>query len=121
MDIGFKGDPLIWVGRGGLKIYRIDDRDVIGLAYAVASDRWGHGFATEMAAAGLTIGFETLGFDAIASWTLPINVASQRVMEKLGFHYEREFEFAGLPHRFYRLDADRFRAVAARFPRIRPG
>jgi hypothetical protein len=24
-------------------------------------------------------------------------------MEKLGFRYERDFEFAGLGHRFYRL------------------
>jgi hypothetical protein len=28
---------------------------------------------------------------------------SQRVMEKLGFRYERNFEFAGLGHRSYRL------------------
>ena len=26
-------------------------------------------------------------------------------MDKLGFQYERDFEFAGLPHRFYRLVA----------------
>ncbi len=24
-------------------------------------------------------------------------------MEKLGFRHEHDFEFAGLPHRFYRL------------------
>ena len=44
-------------------------------------------------------------FPEIGSWTLPINLASQRVMEKLGFRYERDFEFAGLLHRFYRLVA----------------
>ncbi len=41
----------------------------------------------------------------IGSWTLPVNLASQRVMEKLGFRYERDCEFAGLLHRFYRLVA----------------
>jgi RimJ/RimL family protein N-acetyltransferase len=41
----------------------------------------------------------------IWSWALPGNLASQRVMEKLGFQYERDFEFAGLLHRFYRLVA----------------
>jgi RimJ/RimL family protein N-acetyltransferase len=46
-----------------------------------------------------------LGFPKICSWTLPTNPVSQRVMEKLGFQYEREFEFAGLLHRFYRLVA----------------
>jgi RimJ/RimL family protein N-acetyltransferase len=32
-------------------------------------------------------------------------LASQRVLDKLGFRYERVFEFAGLEHRFYRLVA----------------
>ena len=36
---------------------------------------------------------------------MPVNLASQRVMEKLGFRYEWDFEFAGLLHRFYRLAA----------------
>jgi ribosomal-protein-alanine N-acetyltransferase len=95
-----------FVGRGGIKTHHIDGQDVIGLAYAVMPDYWNRGFATEIAAASLEVGFEHLGFPEIGSWTLPINLASQRVMEKLGFRYEREFEFAGLPHWFYRLAAE---------------
>ena len=53
--------------------------------YAVLSDHWNQGFATEMALASLRYGFERLGLTEIASWTLPINLASQRVLEKLGF------------------------------------
>ena len=49
------------------------------------------------------VGFGRLGFTEICSWTLPTNLVSQRIMEKLGFRYERDFEFAGLGHRFYRL------------------
>jgi len=63
------------------------------------------GFATEIAAASVDVGFGHLGFRDIVSWTLPTNLASRRVMEKLGFRHERDFEFAGLPHRFYRLVA----------------
>lgn len=92
-----------FIGRGGLKVYQIDLGEVIGLAFAVMSDFWGQGFATEMAEAGLQSGFEQFGFPEIASWTLPTNTASQRIMEKLGFRCERDFEFAGLRHRFYRL------------------
>ena len=92
-----------FIGRGGLKTYQIDGKEVIGLAYAVMSDYWNQGFATEMAQASLEVGFGPLGFPEIASWTLPGNLASQRVMEKLGFRYERDFEFAGLLHRLYRL------------------
>ena len=76
---------------------------VVGLAYAVLSDYWNQGFATEMAEASLRFGFERLGLSEIGSWTLPINLASQRVMEKLAFRYEKDIEFADLPHRFYRL------------------
>lgn len=90
-----------FIGRGGLKIYQIDGKDVVGLAYAVMSDHWNQGFATEMCQASLDVGFHRLGFAEIASWTLPTNLVSQRVMEKLGFRYERDFEFAGLRHRLY--------------------
>ncbi|MGO9115378.1 MAG: GNAT family N-acetyltransferase [Thermoguttaceae bacterium] len=92
-----------FIGRGGLKTHQIDGKEVIGLAYAVKPDFWNRGFATEMSAASLDVGFAHLGFPEIGSWTLPVNLASQRVMEKLGFRYERDFEFVGLPHRFYRL------------------
>ena len=92
-----------FIGRGGLKIYQIEGKDVIGLAYAVLPDVWNQGFATGMGHASLEVGFGRLGFTEIASWTLPTNLASQRVMEKLGFRYERDFEFAGLGHRLYRV------------------
>ena len=58
-----------------------------------------------MGQVSLDVGFGRLGFAEVASWTLPINLASQRVMEKLGFRYERDFEFAGLRHRLYRISA----------------
>jgi [ribosomal protein S5]-alanine N-acetyltransferase len=56
-----------------------------------------------MAQGSLEFGFGHLGLAEIASWTLPTNRASQRVTEKLGFRYERDFDFAGLGHRFYRM------------------
>lgn len=98
-----------FIGRGGLKVYQIVCKNVIGLAYAVLSDYWSQGFATEMGHAALELGFDRLGFPEIASWTLPINLASQRVMEKLGFRYERDIEFAGLGHRFYRVGAEEWK------------
>jgi [ribosomal protein S5]-alanine N-acetyltransferase len=95
----------VFMALGGLKIHQIDSKAVVGLGYAVMPDYWNQGFATEMAQASLEVGFGHLELAEIASWTLPTNLASQRVMEKLGFRYERDFEFAGLGHRFYRLVA----------------
>jgi len=94
-----------FIGLGGLKIHQIDGQAVVGLGYAVMPDYWNQGLAAEMARASLDVGFWRLGLLEIASWTLPDNQASQRVMEKLGFRYERDFDFAGLEHRFYRLVA----------------
>jgi RimJ/RimL family protein N-acetyltransferase len=62
-----------------------------------------------MAEASLEVGFGHLGFTEVESWTLPGNLPSQWVMDKLGFRYERDFEFAGLVHRFYRLVAGEWR------------
>jgi len=49
-----------------------------------------------MIQASLEVGFGWLGFSEIASWMLPINLASQRVMQTLGFRCEQDFVFAGL-------------------------
>ncbi len=94
-----------FVGRGGLTTHQFEGKEVVGLGYAVMPDYWNRGFATEIAAASLEVGFGHLGLAEIWSWALPDNRASQRVMEKLGFRYDRDFEFAGLLHRFYRLVA----------------
>ena len=42
----------------------------------------------------------------VVSYALPTNRASQRVMEKQGFRYERDIIHAGLPHRFYRVTSN---------------
>jgi RimJ/RimL family protein N-acetyltransferase len=50
----------------------------------------GRGYATEGAAATVAYGFEVVGLDRLVSIFEPANVASGRVMEKLGFTFERE-------------------------------
>ncbi len=105
-----------FIGRGGLIHYDAIDvggREEIGLAYAVLSPHWGRGYATEMGDVSLRIGFEHLGFDSIGAWTLPDNLASQRVMAKLGFRYERDIVFCGLSHRFFRLERRDYRPLHA--------
>jgi [ribosomal protein S5]-alanine N-acetyltransferase len=92
-----------FVGRAGLQ--RHTDTEV-ELAYATMADEWGKGFATEASAAILGVGFERLTLPDIVCFTLTTNLASQRVMQKLGFVYERDIVHAGLPHVFYRLTAE---------------
>jgi RimJ/RimL family protein N-acetyltransferase len=50
----------------------------------------GRGYATEGAAAAIGYGFDVIGLDRLVSIFEPANVASGRVMEKLGFEPERD-------------------------------
>ena len=102
-----------FAGRGGLKHTFIGGRDEVEVAYALLPQYWGHGLATELARASVRVGFEVLQRPDLVCFTLTTNRASQRVMEKAGFRYERNVIHAGLPHVFYRLTASVWRAMAA--------
>ena len=54
---------------------------------------WGQGYATEAAKAVLEVGFEDLHFDEIVSFTVPANVRSRRVMERIGMTHEPGDDF----------------------------
>jgi ribosomal-protein-alanine N-acetyltransferase len=105
-----------FVGRSGLHVVRLDEHDEVELAYALVAEAWGQGLATEIAAAVLGIGFEQLGLSTIVCFTLTTNLASQRVMQKAGFTYERDFIHAGLPHVLYRMTADEWQETKNRVP-----
>ncbi|QLE57924.1 GNAT family N-acetyltransferase [Nostoc sp. TCL26-01] len=92
-----------FVGRAGLRNTNIEGNDEVELAYAVIAKFWGKGLATEMGAEILKIGLEILKLPEIICLTLTTNKASQRVMEKLGFQYDRQIVHASLPHLLYRL------------------
>ena len=63
----------------------------VELAYGFRRDRWGHGYATEAAAACVQAGFEQLGLTRIvADIHARGNAASERVLAKLGFRPWRE-------------------------------
>jgi [ribosomal protein S5]-alanine N-acetyltransferase len=91
------------VARGGIQHTHVGGHDEVEVGWAVAADRWGQGLATELGAASVRAAFEEHGLDDLVSFTLPDNIASRRVMEKLGFTYERDIVHADLPHVLYRL------------------
>ena len=91
------------VARGGLSRAHVGGRDEVEVGWAVMPDRWGEGFATELGAACVRVAFEELGRDDVVAYSLPDNRASRRVMEKLGFGFERDIVHAEQPHVLYRL------------------
>ena len=45
----FAADTGLFVGRGGLRTTTVAGRECVEVAYAVRSEEWGRGYATEMA------------------------------------------------------------------------
>lgn len=56
----------------------------VEIGWRLARAVWGRGYATEGARAALAYAWETLGEKEIVSMTVPANVRSQRVMQRLG-------------------------------------
>jgi RimJ/RimL family protein N-acetyltransferase len=54
------------------------------LLFGIASDCWGQDFATEAARSVVEYGLEVLGFEVISASTDAPNLASRRVLDKLG-------------------------------------
>jgi RimJ/RimL family protein N-acetyltransferase len=61
------------------------------LGYRLKRFVWGLGLATEGSRALLHKGFEEWGHSRIVARTLAANLASQRVMQKIGLRFEGEF------------------------------
>lgn len=68
----------------------------VEVGYRLHPEYWGKGLATEGGRASLEHGFETLGLDRIIGIFMPENVASGRVMDKLGL---REWRTTSDPRR----------------------
>jgi RimJ/RimL family protein N-acetyltransferase len=56
----------------------------VEVGWRLAREAWGHGYATEAARAAIADGFQRLGLKEILAWTVPANIRSRRVMERLG-------------------------------------
>jgi [ribosomal protein S5]-alanine N-acetyltransferase len=94
-----------FAGRGGLRHATVNGKAEIELAYGFLPAFWGRGLATEFARESLRVAFTELKLPELTCFTLPTNLASKRVMEKVGFRYERDIVHFDLPHVLYRLTA----------------
>lgn len=75
---GAKGSPIV----GSVGLHRL--KDGLELAYWVARDHWGQGYATEAARGALAVA-RALGHRRVLSGLFVDNPASGRVLRKLGF------------------------------------
>lgn len=76
----------------------IDGRTEVEIGYRLVRSTWGKGYATEAAGAVRDYAFATLGIDRLIALIDPANVASQRVAERIGMHYEKDVKLEGYTH-----------------------
>lgn len=84
----------------------------IEIGWRLAAEYWGRGLATEGAREIVRLAFGPLALHEIVSFTVPANLRSRRIMEKLGMIHDPadDFDHPGLPegdplrrHVLYRL------------------
>lgn len=89
------------------------DAPAVELSWRLARAAWGQGYATEAARAAARFAAERLERDELVAFTVPHNLRSRAVMERLGMRRDPEgdFEHPRLPvghslrrHVLYRLD-----------------
>jgi RimJ/RimL family protein N-acetyltransferase len=95
---------------------RLDDTQELELGYRLKRQFWGRGYATEVSRALVRKAFEELGAQRVFAQALATNLASRRVMEKVGLHFERELADPQDPPdsltAIYRLSRDEWRKSA---------
>lgn len=68
----------------GWSMLKMTDSDFPELGYMLSKEKWGMGYATELAAAILDHAFSNLKVAKVSAITSPDNLASIRVLEKIG-------------------------------------
>jgi len=91
----------------GVQVLRpFTDLPHIDLGWRLHPDVWGRGYATESARGAIAYAFGTLRLDELAATTLPDNVRSRAVMERLGMTFAGDVIHADLPHVLYLLSRE---------------
>jgi len=80
----------------------------VEVGWRLSAEHWGRGYAAEAARAAVTFGFDHAGLDEIVSFTVPANLRSIAVMERLGMRFDGEFDHPRVSgplkrHLLYRL------------------
>lgn len=91
-----------FVGRGGIRKVILNGREEVELAYALMPEFWGKELAVEIGKKALSVAFDNFNYSSVVCYTLIDNKRSERVMQKIGFLFEKNIIWANRPHVLYR-------------------
>ena len=100
----FKKDDDAFIGWSGLKYIDNPEHGILGthdIGYRFIKKYWGNGYATESAKAGLAYGFDVMKLPLIYGIAHVYNIASNKVLKKIGLEFQGQREFFGEPHFYY--------------------
>jgi len=81
--------------------------DEVDVGFRLLKRFWGKGYATEAARGSILHGFEEYDLDKIVGRAMQENLASHRVLQKLGMRLEKTFEAEGAVwHQYACMPAD---------------
>lgn len=86
-------------------LIRMPDDDEVEVAYRLSRRAWGQGVATEAAAALVAHALGPLALPRVVAVTYPENLASQRVLDKLGFERRGIRDYKGVQATYHVLTA----------------
>lgn len=95
-----------FIGQCGLRF--LADTTELELVYAVTKAYWGQGIATEAAIASIQYGFDELNAKKIVALAVPKNIASQKVMQKIGMKYEKSAFYYNTSVVLYSINRENF-------------
>jgi RimJ/RimL family protein N-acetyltransferase len=99
---GFLG----WCG-----LFALEQTGLIEIGYRYRSEAWGRGIATEAAAWVLDYGFRGFEFDPIVAVSHPDNLASRRVLQKIGLARQADAVHYGQTAAVFRLSRAEYLAL----------
>lgn len=85
------GQLLGWCG-----LEFLPDTNETEVGYLLSTPFWGRGYATEAASASVEFGRNEIGLREIVGLTDPLNIASQRVLEKSGLKFTGRQVYFGM-------------------------
>ena len=98
-----------FIGWAGLKL-NLDEKEMlnghinfIDIGYRFIPEFWGKGYATEASLASIEYGFKNLNYNIIYGAADIGNIASNKVLQKIGLNFINEFAFKNVKCNWYEL------------------
>lgn len=97
----------VFIGWAGLKLLKEPINNYVNvydLGYRFNPKYWGKGYATEAAMCWRDLAFKEMNIEKLYACADAANIASRRVLEKIGMNYVEDFDYEGDASVWYEME-----------------